>query len=141
MNRLIFIFLFFASFIGTSCAQNLEKQISSVVKTFTQGGDSYDLAKLESSLHADYRMVWHDGQNAQAFIADKTTFVDKVKSKEWGGDSRKVRIEEVHIISEANAYVKATLKGDKADFFSHYTLINSEGKWQIVHELVTAQFK
>ena len=96
---------------------------------------------MDALLHDTYRVLWHDGQKAEAIVVDKETYLSKIRSKEWGGDKRTVNIEQVQITDDANAVVKAIFIGDKADFHGYYSLINNDGTWQIVQDFVTAKFK
>ncbi len=122
-------------------AQTAESEVRETVLAFAKGGDQQDVEALDALLHDTYRVLWHDGQKAEAIVVDKETYLSKIRSKEWGGDKRTVNIEQVQITDDANAVVKAIFIGDKADFHGYYSLINNDGTWQIVQDFVTAKFK
>jgi hypothetical protein len=143
MNRLLVGMTLLVALMMTTRAQaqNAKQQIRSSVAAFVSGGDAQDVAAIDAVLHESYRIVWHDGTAASPLIVDKASYLDKIRSKEWGGDQRRVAIDEIVMTGEANATVKATLSSDKADFHTQLALINSEGTWKIVQDLVTATFK
>ncbi|MEO1254888.1 MAG: nuclear transport factor 2 family protein, partial [Bacteroidota bacterium] len=117
-----------------------KKQIESTVQKYSEAGDQHNVAKLKSVLHDNYRLVWYGGKDAP-FIGDKTMFISKIESKEWGGDKRKTTVESIEIFDGFNAVAKVILDGEKAQMRSLYTLIKVEDGWKIVGELVNATFK
>lgn len=118
-----------------------EKQsIADAVKSYASLGDQQDHSGLQSLLHDQHRLVWHDGTKAP-FIAGKSDYIEKIKSKEWGGDPRKVTIKSVESFDGVNASVKAVLDGQNSEMRSLFSLIKVDGDWKIIGELVNATFK
>lgn len=133
------LFLFGMSLFAVAAAQN-EKEIKKTVINYASAGDKQDVSALQMLLHDQHRLVWHDGTKAP-FILDKSGYIAKMESKEWGGDQRKVSIEAVEQFDGINATVKAVLDGKAAQMRSIFSLIKVDGEWKIVEELVNATFK
>ena len=90
--------------------------------------------------HGDFRIMWHDDQNEKVMNIPKAAYLEKLSSKEFGGDNREVNILKVITIDKTNAAVHARLTGEKAVMSSIFSLTNLGGDWKIVQELVTAEF-
>ncbi len=133
------LFLFGMSLFAVAAAQN-ENEIKEAVINYASAGDKQDVTALQTLLHDQHRLVWHDGTKAP-FILDKSGYIAKMESKEWGGDQRKVSIEAVQEFDGVNATVMAVLDGKAAQMRSIFSLIKVEGEWKIVEELVNATFK
>lgn len=128
--------------LGTSFGQSKseENSIANAVKSFAKAGDDQDVSALLSITHKNYRLVWNSGKD-EPFIADQSTFLGQFEKKEWGGDRRKVTVEDVQIFDGFNAVAKVVSDGEKAQMRSFFTLIKVEGEWKIIGELVNATFK
>ena len=133
-----------ASFLllGTTFGQSKteEKAIATAVKTFTGAGDQQDVSALSEIIHEHYRLVWNSGKDAP-FIADKSVFLGKFEQKEWGGDRRKVTVENIEVFDGLNAVAKVVSDGEKAQMRSLFSLVKVGGEWKIIGELVNATFK
>ena len=125
---------------ASTFAQNTASQIRHSILAFVSLGDSNDAENLETVLHDQHRLIWNDGTKAP-FIADKSLYLSKIASGEWGGDQREVTIESIEIFDEANASVKAILDGSSAQMRSIFLLIKENDDWKIITELVNATFK
>jgi len=121
-------------------SQNSKAQVISAVKNFVEGGDNQDVKKLASLLHESHRLVWNDGKK-DPFIADKSYYLSKIDSKEWGGDTRILEIESIELNGEVNAKVKAKLTSDKMEMHSFYSLVKVQNDWKIIEDLVSVSFK
>ncbi|MEQ9403009.1 MAG: nuclear transport factor 2 family protein [Cyclobacteriaceae bacterium] len=140
--KTILFFIAVIAFAGVRAQYGTKKdpEIEKTVRLYAQLGDIQDANALKKILHDQHRLVWHDGEKPP-FIADKNSYIAKIESKEWGGDKRKVTIESVESFDGVNATVKAILDGEKSQMRSLFSLIKSNGSWQIVEELVNASFK
>ena len=133
------LFLMGMGLFAVAAAQT-ENEIKKVVTSYAGAGDRQDVEVIKALLHDQHRLVWNDGTKAP-FILDKSGYVAKIETKEWGGDKRKVSIEAVENFDGVNATVKAILDGEKAQMRSIFSLVKVEGEWKIIEELVNATFK
>ncbi len=140
-NKVFLTVLLAAILSGVGYAQTEEEAIAKTIKQFLAAGDQQDAANLDQVLHTDFRLLWHDGNKAEIFNADRATFLSQFEKKEWGGDKRQVSIEQTNLFSGSNAMVKVISKGSKAEMNSLFALVKVEDDWKIVQELVTAEFK
>ncbi|MEP1035199.1 nuclear transport factor 2 family protein [Ekhidna sp.] len=134
------IFFFLGMSLFAVAAAQTENELKKVVSSYARAGDKQDVAVLKSLLHDQHRLVWHDGTKAP-FILDKTAYISKIETKEWGGDERKITIEAVENFDGVNATVKVVFDGKKSQMRSIFSLIKVEGEWKIIEELVNATFK
>lgn len=132
-------FLLGMSLFAVAAAQT-ENEVKKVVMSYAKAGDGQDVQVLNRVLHNQHRLVWNDGTK-DPFILDKSGYLAKIKSKEWGGDKRKVTIEVVEDFDGVNATVKAILDGEKSQMRSIFSLVKVGSEWKIIEELVNATFK
>lgn len=115
-----------------------EKAISQLIGTFALAGDQNDAVKLETCLDDNFRVVMNRlfGSDAVS-IMPKDMYMEKIRSKEFGGDKRKVSVDEI-VLNGQSACVKVTLEGERATFISLLTLVqDNEGKWLIASDTPT----
>ena len=140
MKKVNLIVLAISMFSVLSCsAQNSEvKKIEKVITAFSKAGDRNDSKMLEAYLDDNYRIVMNRLFGAETVsVMDKTTYLEKIKSKEYGGDKRVVTIENV-VINGATASAKVTFKGSKMTFVSILVLIqDANGNWKLVSDIPT----
>ena len=79
MYRFVLIIITLTAMLFTSKlkAQNQDthQSVISVIQAFAEGGDTYDVEMVRTALNDDFRLVWHDAQNAKAIQVDKATYV------------------------------------------------------------------
>ncbi len=120
-----------------SCAQ--ESEISKVKKTiyeFSKAGDAYDVKALERCLDDNYRVVMNRLFGSQEVnVVPRAVYIEKIKSKEWGGDERKVTIDNL-ILNGNTASAKVILAGSKTTFVSLIDLVkDGKGQWKLVSDM------
>ncbi len=140
MKALLLIVCVLVVAVATGQSKSSDPKIAEAVKNYSKFGDTHDVSGLNQILHDQHRLVWNDGTKAP-FIADKSSYIAKIESKEWGGDKRTVSIESVESFDGVNASVKAVLDGEKAQMRSIFSLVKADGEWRIIEELVNASFK
>jgi len=116
-----------------------EKAVKSTIEQFAKAADNSDAAAMDKLLDNNYRIVMNQlfGSKDVAVI-NKTIYLQKIKSKEWGGDDRKITIHHVNVLGKT-ASAKVTLAG-KATFVSFLELIqDANGAWKLVSDLPTVQ--
>ncbi|CAM3545320.1 nuclear transport factor 2 family protein [Zobellia roscoffensis] len=117
-------------------AQTTEKMaVTEAVNAYSNAGDTNNAATLDNLLDSNYRVVMNRLFGSKGVsIVSKTDYLKKIKSKEWGGDSRKLTIENI-VMNGPTASAKVTFKGKKATIVSILILIKEEtGKWKLIND-------
>ncbi len=112
-----------------------EKEIKDTVLAFAKAGDQNDVQVLEQHLDSNYRVVMNRlFGSSEVAIVPRSVYLEKIKSKEWGGDQRQVSFKNI-IVNENVATAKVVLKGKKATFVSLMDLIKTEkGSWKLISD-------
>ncbi|MGB0521393.1 MAG: nuclear transport factor 2 family protein [Flammeovirgaceae bacterium] len=116
-------------------AQNMQKQIEKTVKQFVKGGDQNDISILEDVLHTNHRVAFNDLTSGQLKILDRTTYLQLIKNKTFGGNKRSIIFESVDIYEGITATVKVKFKSEKAIFHNYLSLVKVGDDWKIVQDL------
>lgn len=137
MNKVKSILLVFSIFSVIQCsAQKSEvKRIKEVITAFSEAGDKNDGPALEKHLDDNYRVVMNRmfGSKSVATM-DKSTYVENVESKVFGGDKRDLSIKKV-LINGNVASALVTFKGTKMTVVSVLVLVKgANGVWKIVSD-------
>lgn len=121
---------------GCSAQQNETKKIEKVITAFSKAGDENDAENLAKYLADDYRVVMNRlFGSKEVSILPKSVYLDKIKSKEYGGDVRILTIENV-LINGTTASAKVTFKGTKITFVSLIILVKDlEGNWKLISDV------
>lgn len=121
----------------TNNAQNKDKSaIKKTILAFSQAGDNNDADKLAACLDDNYRVVMNRlfGSD-KVSILTKEVYLEKIRSKAFGGDNRKVNIESIEL-TNSTAMAKVSLVGSKATFISLFTLIKNENnEWKLISDV------
>ena len=139
MKKGIFTLVFSLFVTMIALAQNSEtKAIEATIHAFAQAGDANDANKLDQLLDANFRIVMNQlFGSKEVAILPKSAYISKIKSKEWGGDSRKVDIQSL-AVNGKSATAVVSLKGNKATFVSTLHLINdANGTWKLISDTPT----
>lgn len=120
-----------------SCnAQNQEvTEVKKVITAFAKAGDTNNATELNQYLDDNFRVVMNRlFGSTDVSVMPKAVYVEKIKSKEFGGDKRELSFETI-IINGTSATAKVTFKGNKMTFVSILVLIkNAEGKWKLISD-------
>ncbi|MGB3589700.1 MAG: nuclear transport factor 2 family protein [Tunicatimonas sp.] len=140
MEKLVLLTVACLAFlVVTGKAQTSEvRDIEKVVSAFAKAGDENDAEKLATYLDDNYRVVMNRlFGSSEVSILPRSIYLEKIKSKEFGGDERDVTVEDV-VINGETASAKVTMKGIKATFVSLMVLIkDAEGDWKLVSDTPT----
>ncbi len=111
------------------------KKIEKVIQAFAKAGDENNAVDLERCLAADYRIVMNRlFGSSEVSIMPKSLYLEKIASKEYGGDNRKLTIENI-VVNGTTASAKVTMVGTKMTFVSLIILIQDEnGNWKLISE-------
>ena len=120
---------------NSNAQKNETKKIKEIITAFSKAGDQNNIKKLSFYLDDNYRIVMNQlfGSKKVAVIS-KSIYLEKIKSKEWGGDTRTAIIENI-IVNGNTSVAKVTFKGKKATFISLINLVkNAKGEWKLISD-------
>jgi len=122
-------------------AQKQEKaKIMEVITAFSKAGDEYDYESLDNYLDDNYRVIMNRlfGSKELAVIP-KSVYLDKIKSKEFGGDKRSLTFKDI-TVNGSTASVEVSFVGSKMTFNSIILLAKDEkNTWKLISDLPIAQ--
>lgn len=116
---------------------NLEmKKIEAIIRAFGSAGDQQNVEQLDKLLNSNYRIVMNRLFGSQEVsVMPKSVYLDKIRSKEFGGDKRDVIIEDL-FVNNTVASAKVTMKGEKMTFVSCLQLLQkADGEWQLISDM------
>ena len=137
MKKPILIALLSIFGLGISHGQNSEvAAVEKAVQNFISAGDNSDADKLAESLDANYRIIMNQlFGSTEISIVDRDLYLEKIASKEWGGDKRQINFESI-VINGNTASVKVLLTGEKMKVSSLLSLAkDSAGNWKIMSDM------
>ena len=116
--------------------QKDENAISNSIVAFMKAGDEQNVTKLETLLDTEFRVVMNRLFGSKTVSSlNREAYLDKISNKEFGGDSRKVKIETI-IVNENTATAKVKTEGAKMSMSSLLSLVEDDmGNWKIVEDL------
>ncbi|WP_298474374.1 nuclear transport factor 2 family protein [uncultured Maribacter sp.] len=135
--RILSLLLLLLTFSCT--AQTSEKtSITETITAYSDAGDTNNTNALDKLLDSNYRVVMNRLFGSKSVrVISKSEYLKKIKSKEWGGDSRLLTIENI-AINGTTASAKVTFKGKKATISSILILIQEEkGNWKLINDTPT----
>ncbi len=110
--------------------------IKSVISGFAKAGDTNDSEKLTTYLDDNYRIVMNQLFGSEVVsVMPKSVYIQKIASKEFGGDQRKVSFDSVTLNGNtACAIVK--LEGKKMTTKSVINLVkHADGHWKLISDM------
>lgn len=138
MKKFRFIALSIALLCVFSCSaqKNETRQIEKVINAFSKAGDENDSEKLALYLDDNYRVVMNRLFGSEdVSILSKAVYLEKIKSKEYGGDQRELAIENV-VVNGTTASAKVTFKGMKMTFVSLILLVqDADSNWKLIQDV------
>lgn len=123
----------------SACAtaqQSETEAIKATIKNFSNAGDFNDAKTLDKYLDENYRVVMNQlFGSTEVVIMPRSVYLEKIASKEFGGDSRDITIEKV-LVNGNTASAKVTFKGTKMTFVSIVTLVKHQnGEWKMLSDV------
>lgn len=137
-KQISIILLFTLLTVTTTMAQNKKEEtnITETITKFVNAADQQNEKELENLLDNNFRLSLNQmfGNIGLLFI-DKQTYLNKIKAKEFGGDKRQIKLEQIVIVNN-NASVKATFAGTKMTVVTLLQLVKiNTGEWKILNDL------
>ena len=109
--------------------------ITKTVNSYVLAGDQNDITSLESLLHKEYRVLMHTASKDETAVVPRAVYIDKIKSKEWGGDTRQLSILNIDVYQGNTAEVKVALDG-AMNMRNYLSLVKTSKGWQLVQDMV-----
>ncbi|MEQ8245601.1 nuclear transport factor 2 family protein [Fulvivirga sp.] len=137
MDKSILIGLIGMLLSACATAQQSETEaIKATIRNFSNAGDFNDAKTLDKYLDENYRVVMNQlFGSTEVVIMPRSVYLEKIASKEFGGDSRDITIEKV-LVNGNTASAKVTFKGTKMTFVSIVTLVKHQnGEWKMLSDV------
>lgn len=137
MNKIILTSIIVLSLAVSCNAQNPdEKAISETILSFSKAGDKNDADKLSTYLDDNFRIVMNRlFGSSEVSVMTKDIYLEKIRTKEFGGDTRKVEIESI-VLNGSTASAKVSFTGTKMTFISILVLIkDGNGQWKLINDV------
>ncbi len=117
-------------------SKNDDKAIEEVIAKFARAADAQDVPALDGLLDAHYRIVMNQlFGSPDVVVMDRATYLAKIKSKEFGGEKRKVEIQQI-VLNGNTAIAKVSFKGQKMTFVSLLQFVRTkDGAWKVVNDM------
>jgi ketosteroid isomerase-like protein len=110
-------------------------EIKKVIVAFSEAGDRNDAITLANHLDDNHRIIMNQlFGSKEVAIMPKAIYVEKVRTKEFGGDKRILTIENIVIFKNA-ASAKVTFKGKNTVVALLQLIKNEKGVWKIVSDI------
>ena len=115
-----------------------KKKIESAIISFAKFADSQDSKSLDELLDKNFRLVMNQlFGSKEVVIMTREIYLEKISKKEFGGDKREVKIENLIVVGK-NASARVQFKGAKMKLVSLIHLVqNSGGEWKLVNDVPT----
>lgn len=138
--------LILTAFLGILFTTNLYSQtkdmeaIKQTITAFSKAGDANDVDELEKYLDDNYRVVMNRlFGSTEVAVMPRSMYLEKIRSKEFGGDTRKLTIENV-LVNGNTASAQVTFAGTKMTFVSLITLVQDDkGTWKLISDVPVIQ--
>lgn len=137
MNKVILMSVFALFIVISSNAQSGDKKaIRETIVGFSNAGDKNDADKLASYLDDSYRIVMNRlFGSKEVSVMSRDVYLEKIRTKEFGGDNRKVEIESI-VINGSTASAKVSFNGSKMTSVSILSLVRDENNdWKLVSDM------
>jgi ketosteroid isomerase-like protein len=135
-SSILFILLAMVSMPISQTQPTDMEAIQLTITAFAKAADQNDAKTLAQYLDPNYRIVMNQlFGSSEVNIMPRAVYLDKIAKKEFGGDDRSLKFENISI-NGASASAIVLLKGKKMTFRSIFTLVkNAEGKWKLVSDV------
>jgi hypothetical protein len=120
--------------VGRASTDDL-KAIEQVIRLFAKAGDQNNADELEKYLDTNYRIVMNQlFGSAEVTVMTREVYLEKIRTKEFGGDTREVTIESI-TLNGKTAVAKVIFKGTKMTFVSMISLVqDQQGLWKLISD-------
>lgn len=112
-----------------------DAQVKSAIMAFADATANQDVDRLERLLDTNFRVTMNRMfGSSEVLVMDRTSYLGKIKSKEFGGETREVTIHQLDINGNL-AMAKVKFTGEMT--FTSYLLFAQgvDGEWRLVSDL------
>ncbi len=134
-NSVLFCIICLAAAFSSQAQEDI-REIKKTISSFSMAGDKNDVVVLDKYLDKNYRVIMNRlfGSD-EVTVLSKTIYLDKIRTKEFGGDQRKLTFSEI-VVNGSTATAKVIFEGSKMTFTSLLTLLkDSAGDWKLVCDI------
>lgn len=135
MKWMSFFSLALLGSVGSLHAQQATN-LQEVVEQYNRGGATNDVDLLKPVLAESFRVVLNDHNEEVIKVLDRTTYLDLVGKKIFGGEARTLDFTSIDAQGALTATVTVSQKGAENTFRNYLSLVQHQGEWQIVQALV-----
>ena len=128
-------------FSNLSQAQQVEvTAVRQTILSMAKAADQSNATELDQYLDTNYRVVMNQlFGSTEVSILSKAVYLEKIRNREFGGDTREISIDHV-VINGNSASAQVTFAGAKLTFVSLITLIKDQGgQWKLIGEIPTVR--
>ncbi|MEQ9301729.1 MAG: nuclear transport factor 2 family protein [Cyclobacteriaceae bacterium] len=132
---LLFLILAVAGVKSHAQSSSSDTQVKSAIMAFADATANQDVDQLEKLLDTSFRVTMNRMFGSSGvLIMDRTSYLGKIKAKEFGGETREVTIHELDINGNL-AMAKVKFAGEMT--FTSYLLFAQgvDGQWRLVSDL------
>jgi Putative lumazine-binding len=131
MTGLLSLMTCFTGHANSSDFESIEKTI----RSFAQAADENNADELAKYLDVNYRIVMNQlFGSAEVSIMTREIYLDKIRTKEYGGEKREVVIDGI-TLNGKTAVAKVIFKGQKLSFISTIELVkDTQGIWKLISD-------
>ena len=135
-NLILLGYLSLIAITGVTAQTADEEAVKKVIVAFSEAGDKNNVEVLEKCLDDNYRVVMNQlFGSKEVTTIPKEVYLEKIRTKEFGGDTRKVTIEQV-TLNGSTAMAKVIFQGSKLTFNSLIVLLKDEkNTWKLLSDI------
>lgn len=140
MRKSIFIGVLALLGLSAKAQKSDMNAIKETITSFAKAADENNTEQLAYYLDENYQITMNRlfGSN-KVSIMPRAMYLEKIKTKEFGGDTRTLDFKNV-IINGHTAVAHVLLKGKKMTFSSLFTLVKDEsGNWKLISDVPQIQ--
>src|SRR5690606_14816909 len=121
---------------------NDNDRIRQAILDFVKGGDNTAVELLDNVLHKEFRVTNNGFMGTSGItIIDNNDYMNKIKSGDFGGVPRKMRLQEIDKTGTI-ASVKLRIESSENDFISYTSLVlDTDNEWKIINNLAVVKTK
>lgn len=117
------------------------KQVEQFIMDYAEAVDVQDITKVGSFLDSDFRIIMKSNKEKnKTTVLTKADYLNLIEEKIVGGLKRTVRIISCTQFS-GTVNVLVILESEKMLMESVYNIIDSEGSWKLISDLLWVTFK
>ena len=133
------VIICFSALLSTVGCQSQSDEVNAIKETaqrFSKAGDANNVEELSAVLDENYRIVMNQlFGSKEVSVVPRSVYLQKIQSKEWGGDSRKLTFGTI-TVNGNSACAQVVMTGKKSTFRSLLILIkDGEGNWKLISDL------